>query len=111
VNLIAAGAECARPYLRRGLSCVRCWGELDLGERTAIAVATAFSADLLLIDDARGRIEARRHHLVLTRTLGVLRTAAERRLIDVRETLERLRTTNFYAPNALIAQTFDRWLR
>jgi predicted nucleic acid-binding protein len=51
--------------------------ELDLGERMAIALATAFSADLLLIDDARGRHEARRRHLVVTGTLGVLRTAAE----------------------------------
>ena len=77
----------------------------------AIALATAFSADFLLIDDARGRNEARRRHLVVTGTLGVLRTAAEEGLIDVQETLDRLRTTNFYASDALIAQMFERWKR
>ena len=85
--------------------------ELDLGERMAIALATAFSADLLLIDDARGRMEARRRHLVVTGTLGVLRTAAEQGLIDVQETLDRLKATNFYASDALITQMFERWTR
>jgi uncharacterized protein len=85
--------------------------ELDLGERMAIALATAFSADLLLIDDARGRNEARRRHLVVTGTLGALRTAAERELIDVPKALDRLRTTNFYASDALITQISERWTR
>ena len=85
--------------------------ELDLGERMAIALATAFSADLLLIDDARGRHEARRRHLAVTGTLGVLRTAAEQELIDVPKTLDRLRTTTFYASDALITQVFERWTR
>lgn len=85
--------------------------ELDLGERMAIALASAFSADLLLIDDARGRMEARRRHLVVTGTLGVLRTAAEQGLINVQETLDRLKATNFYASDALITQMFERWTR
>jgi predicted nucleic acid-binding protein len=33
--------------------------DLDLGERAAIALAATMDADLLLIDDAAGRAEAR----------------------------------------------------
>jgi predicted nucleic acid-binding protein len=85
--------------------------ELDPGERAAIALATAFSADLLLIDDARGRVEAHRRRLALTGTLGVLRSAAERGLLDVPVTLDRLRATNFYVDSALIEDLFGRWMR
>jgi predicted nucleic acid-binding protein len=37
--------------------------EIDLGERAAIALATQLSAEVLLIDDAAGREEARRRRL------------------------------------------------
>jgi predicted nucleic acid-binding protein len=47
--------------------------ELDLGERAAIALAGAILADLLLIDEAAGRAEAKRGNLRVTGTLGVLR--------------------------------------
>jgi predicted nucleic acid-binding protein len=57
--------------------------ELDLGEREAIALAQLLRADLLLIDEISGRVEARRRNLRVTGTLGILRTAAERGLIDV----------------------------
>lgn len=69
---------------------------------------------LVLIDQIgllQTRIEARRRHLVVTGTLGVLRTAAEQGLIDVQETLDRLKATNFYASDALITQMFERWTR
>jgi predicted nucleic acid-binding protein len=46
--------------------------DLDLGERAAIALAEAMRADLLLIDEAAGRAEAKRRHLRVTGTLGVL---------------------------------------
>jgi predicted nucleic acid-binding protein len=49
--------------------------ELDLGERAAIALAHSLSADLLLIDDARGRVEAHRRRLVVT---GTARCLADR---------------------------------
>ena len=52
--------------------------DLDLGERAAIALAGALHADLLLIDEAAGRAEAKRRSLRVTGTLGVLRSAAER---------------------------------
>jgi predicted nucleic acid-binding protein len=84
--------------------------ELDLGERAAIALAGAIHADLLLIDEAAGRAEAKRRNLRVTGTLGVLRTAAERGLIDVPEVIVRLKATSFYADEALLKSAFDRWL-
>jgi predicted nucleic acid-binding protein len=44
--------------------------DLDLGERAGIALAGAFHADLLLIDEAAGRAEAKRLKLRVTGTLG-----------------------------------------
>jgi predicted nucleic acid-binding protein len=85
--------------------------DLDLGERAAIALAGALHADLLLIDEAAGRAEAKRLNLRVTGTLGVLRTAAERGLLDVPELIVRLKATSFYADDALLRSAFDRWLR
>ena len=65
--------------------------ELDLGERAAIALAASVHADLLLIDDAAGRAEAKRRNLRATGTLGVLRAAAELGLIDVPNVVSRLK--------------------
>src|SRR4051812_4641502 len=80
--------------------------DLDPGERAAIALAGTIGADLLLIDDAAGRLEAKRRHLRVTGTLGVLRAGAEEGIIDVPDTLSRLRTTSFYADDALINAIF-----
>jgi predicted nucleic acid-binding protein len=57
--------------------------DLDLGERAAIALAETMHADLLLIDEAAGRAEAKRRHLRVTGTLGVLRSGAEQGLVNV----------------------------
>jgi predicted nucleic acid-binding protein len=50
----------------------------DLGERAAIALAATLRADLLLIDDAAERAEARRRNLRVTETLGVLEPGRSR---------------------------------
>jgi predicted nucleic acid-binding protein len=84
---------------------------LDSGERAAIALAETMSADLLLIDEAAGRREANRRHILVTGTLGVLRSAAEKGLIDVTDVLGRLQATNFYVADDLIESEFGRWLR
>ena len=65
--------------------------DLDLGERAAIALAETMHADLLLIDEAAGRAEAKRRQLRVTGTLGVLRTGAEQGLLNVPDLLERLK--------------------
>jgi predicted nucleic acid-binding protein len=84
--------------------------ELDLGERAAIALAETMHADLLLIDEAAGRAEAKRRHLRVTGTLGVLRSGAELGLVNVPEMLERLKATSFYLDEALVHAVFNRWL-
>lgn len=84
--------------------------DLDFGERSAIALATTLSADLVLIDEAAGRMEAKRRNLRVTGTLGVLRVAAEQGLVNVPELLARLRTTTFYVDDTLVNSIFRRWL-
>jgi len=84
--------------------------ELDMGERAAIALASVIHADLLLIDEAAGRVEAKRRKLRVTGTLGVLRAAAELGLITVSDVIARLKATSFYADDALLKSAFGRWL-
>ena len=86
-------------------------GELDVGERAAIALAERVRADVILIDEAEGRAEAVRRTFRVTGTLGVLRAAAGEGLIDVRDTLERLAATNFHAEESLLAKVFGEWLK
>ncbi len=83
---------------------------LDPGERAAIALAETLGADLLLIDETAGRAEARRRHIRVTGTLGVLRTAAEKELVNVPDLLRRLKATNFYIDETLSNSVFERWL-
>ena len=85
--------------------------DLDLGERAAIALAETMQADLLLIDEAAGRAEAKRRHLRVTGTLGVLRSGAEQGLVNVPDLLERLKATSFYLDETLLNAVFDRWLK
>jgi hypothetical protein len=58
--------------------------ELDLGERTAIALAA---------------------------TLGVPRAGAEQSLVNVPDMLGRLKSTSFYVDDALVNAIFQRWLK
>lgn len=84
--------------------------DLDIGERAAIALAGAIHADLLLIDDAAGRAEAKRRSIRVTGTLGVLRAGAERGMLDVPDMLTKLRGTSFYLDEALMNTLFAQWL-
>ncbi len=71
---------------------------LDNGEREAILLAEELSADLLLIDERKGRAEAARRNIITTGTLGVLAKAAQRRLINAPDTYRRLvSNTNFHS--------------
>lgn len=75
---------------------------LDPGERAAIPLAVSVRAARLLIDDLAGRVEARRRHLVVTGTVGVLAAAHLAGLLDFERTLVRLRQTNFYLSDEVV---------
>ncbi|HEU4391182.1 MAG TPA: DUF3368 domain-containing protein, partial [Blastocatellia bacterium] len=67
------------------------------GEREAIALAIELKADAILIDDRDGSA-ARRQGLTALGTLSVLERAAEEKLLNLRETIDRLRQTTFRLP-------------
>ena len=73
-----------------------------MGELAAITLAEQLHADLVLMDDLDGRIEAERRHLKVIGTLGVLRDASFQQLIDLPEVLEQLRQTNFFISPAVL---------
>ncbi len=71
---------------------------LDRGEREAIQLAEEHHANLLLIDERRGRSEAKRRGIPTTGTLGILLAGGKRRLIEPELAFQRLvEQTNFRA--------------
>ena len=84
---------------------------LDPGEQAAIALALNLRADLLLMDERAGVMEARRLGLTVTGTLGILARAAERSFVNLPSALDKLQQTNFrVAPEVLdqILREFHR---
>jgi len=70
--------------------------DLDAGEREAISLACELHADLLLIDERRGRQAASERKLAITGTVGVLELAARRSMVDLADAFERLKKTDFW---------------
>jgi predicted nucleic acid-binding protein len=76
--------------------------ELGPGEREAIALALEARADFLLIDETRGRAVAVANGVAVKGTLAVLEEAAERRLIDLPEALQKLKGTSIFLSDDLV---------
>jgi len=78
------------------------------GERAAISLAWERKADLLLIDDKRGRHAAQRLNLRIVGTIGLLETAAAEGLIDLRAAFGAIRSTDFSASDQLLEAALKR---
>ncbi len=66
--------------------------KLDRGEAEAIALAVETKADLLLIDEKRGRAMARLYQIRVTGLLGVLLQAKRRGILsEIKSTLDDMR--------------------
>lgn len=80
---------------------------LGAGEAEVIALAQLLTADLLLIDELDGRQAATRRGLNVTGTLGILKFAAKRGLIDLSDATGRLAGTSFRVSPALLESLSD----
>jgi predicted nucleic acid-binding protein len=81
---------------------------LGAGEQEAIRLAQLLTADMLLIDERKGRSEAVVRGLVVAGTLNILETAARRGLIELAPTIDELMKTNFRASPKLIKDMLAR---
>lgn len=82
---------------------------IDAGEEAAINLAQELNADLLLIDDLAGRRAAQLRGIAIVGTLKVLERGAREGLVDLRQALERIRHTDFYASERLLQLILERF--
>lgn len=82
---------------------------LDPGEREAITLAQELQADLILLDENRGRREAINRGFNVTGTVGLLDRAGARGLIDVPTAVARLRQTTFRVSPRLLNVLLGRY--
>lgn len=81
---------------------------LGAGEGEAITLAVSIEAELVLIDEIKGRQAAIGRGLNVVGTLGVLALAAERGLIGFTNAIERLQQTTFRLSPHLLKALLER---
>jgi predicted nucleic acid-binding protein len=68
---------------------------LDAGEGEAIALGLAVGAEVILLDERKGRQAAKEQGRTVSGMLGVIGLAAERKLVSLEDAIDRLQKTNF----------------
>lgn len=82
---------------------------LDVGERASIALAESIHAELLLVDDRKAVRAAIARGLGVTGTLGILRLAAQKGRIDIRQAVGLLKKTNFRYRQEMLDDLLERF--
>lgn len=83
---------------------------LGAGERECIALAVEMNADLVIIDEARGRAVARSWDLELTGCVGVMIQAYQRGLVgSVGEELDKLVDVGLWIDEYLYEEVLREW--
>ena len=81
---------------------------LDVGEQEAILLTKHVQADLLLMDEKKGRFTALERGIKVAGTLGILELAARQYPIDLPHILHKLLQTNFKVSPSLIEAFLKR---
>ncbi len=84
---------------------------LHSGEVAAIRLAEELKADLLLIDEVRGRKAAAELGLAFTGTVGVPELAAHRGLLELEDAFARLKMTDFWISPQLLDERLKLYKR
>jgi predicted nucleic acid-binding protein len=79
--------------------------QVDLGEASAIALATEYEDVLLLVDDLKARKLAAKLNLKITGTLGIIHKAKQLQIIDrVKPLIDKILLTDFRIAENIIAE-------
>lgn len=76
--------------------------DLDSGEAEAITLAEQIQADCIVMDESIGRRVAQSHGLQVIGTLGILREAANRNLLDLQDAVRRLQEHRFHVTQQIL---------
>lgn len=78
---------------------------MGAGESAAISLAVEIGAEFILLDDRAAVQAARVHGLTVAGTLAVLIRASKQNLIDLSETIAKLRLTSFFVSDEILERT------